>query len=35
MRTVPFCGFTAALLHIRNSAQHLDISRITLWRMLK
>ena len=35
MRTVPFCGFTAALLHIRKSAQHLDISRSTLWRMLK
>ena len=35
MRTVPFCSFTAALLHIRKSAQHLDISRSTLWRMLK
>ena len=35
MRTVPFCSFTAALLYIRKSAQHLDISRSTLWRMLK
>ena len=35
IRTVPFCGFTAALLRIRKSAQHLDISRSTLWRMLK